>query len=287
MKDPRDWSLPNLPDFDLDDRPRRTDLPDTPDISEHTQRRLRRGAGLAVIAGTALGAFYLTWQIAGPIDAIAYAFFLLVGALWLPTTILLGAPSFPRSFRALFGKGQWILAAVAYDVPFLVQRRTKWELCPGRETSQGHEVYVDDEWHPIEAGEENMTVLGWRPFGILRYKDDRTFLDERADTKADRIRGDSRASATDGGTTVERGGYTEGSPPPVSGVDGRWLIDLKRVYSRGIKRIGDIDIIEKAEEVTRRKEAGSSPMDGWQPIIGSLVGLVLGVATGYVLLGGV
>lgn len=247
-----------------------------------------RGIFAVVLLVSTFVVLRFAWYNAGPIATILYGFLFLVGLTWLPVIIYFGAPSFPGTMRSIFGKGHWILAAVAYNVPFLVQHETGWQLHLGRENGDQYEVYINGDWHPIADGLGNMTVLGWRPFGILRWKDDkRTLVGVRADTRAEHERNETALSLPDGGDTGARAGYSEAAPPAVSGDDGRWLVDLKRAYSQGMRKIGDIDVIEKAEEVARRKQAGSGRMDGWQPIIGSLVGLVLGVATGYVLLGGV
>lgn len=240
---------------------------------------------IALILGVVV--FRTAWRMVGPVATIFYLVLYVLGVGFMPGIILFGAPSFPSILRRVFGKGEWVLASVAYNVPFLVQRRTNWELDLGRETDDGYEVYIDGAWHPVD-GDSNMTVLGWQPFGILRYKDDRAFVDERADARAQDLREETAVSVADGGTTgpAERGGMREATQPAITGLDGQWLVDLKRVYSRGVKRIGDIALIEKAEEVTRRKQAGSDTLEGWEPIIGSLVGLVLGLVTGYVMLGG-
>jgi hypothetical protein len=48
--------------------------------------------------------------------------------------------------------------------------------------------------------------------------------------------------------------------------------------------MGDISNIEKSEEVAMRKQAKESSTAGNQVLIGSLVGLILGIATGYVVM---
>jgi len=63
-----------------------------------------------------------------------------------------------------------------------------------------------------------------------------------------------------------------------------WLVDLKRYWSRGLEQMGDIGLIEKVEEVTMRDEAVGGKNETKRIIVGSLVGLVLGVGTGYVVM---
>ncbi len=168
-------------------------------------------------------------------------------------------------------------------------------MCPGTRD----EVFVDEEWHEIEGGQTNLSVLGWKPFGILRFKTDETLREERVefedrpqqDWSVDEIAtAEVSELVSDGGQsrpTIERAGVEEIVPKRSDVGSNEWLIDLKRVYNRGLKKIGDISIIEKAEEVTMRAEARGSKVDGMEAIVGSIVGLILGLATGYVMLGGV
>lgn len=251
------------------------------------QQLERTSAALLPVGLIALVA-YVSWRFGGPITTVLYTLLFLTGLLLIPTSIYLGGPSFPGGLRKLFGKLQWILGAVAYDVPFLVQHETGWKLHPGRTRTdpdghEGYEVQINGDWHPIEGGITNMTVLGWRPFGILRWKSDRTLVDARADIVAENKRADIMIG--DGGSgQTERGGYVERKMPGISGRDGRWLVDLKRVYSVGVQMIGDIEILERTEEVMARKDAQEGAFSGWEPIIATAIGLVLGVGTAYMML---
>lgn len=251
-------------------------------------------AGLSVLAGV-FAVLSLSWIFAGPISTIVYVMLFVFGASFLPTAVLLGAPSFPRSLKSVFGKLHFTLGQMAFEVGYLVQREDRWEMCPGTRD----EVFIDDRWHEIEGGKTNLSVLGWKPFGILRYKTEETLQEERVDLEQtprqdmsinDIASADVSQIVGDGGRetpTIERAGIPEHPPKPSVVGEGEWLIDLKRVFNRGLKKFGDISVIEKAEEVTMRKEAKSSSVSGMEAIIGSIVGLVLGLATGYVMLGGV
>lgn len=236
---------------------------------------------LGVLGVIALGLIYLSLQLAGVLATILYVFLFLVGSLGIPSTILLMGPSFFGFVRSTMGKLHFILGQMAFGTGYLVQRVDKWEMCPG--TSDA--VFVDDSWHHLE-GRTNKSVLGWQPFGIVRFKTEQTLQEARVDPKNLAINDDG-ITQTDGGNSVDRANYGEIPPDPSVTGDTSWLLDLKRVFTNGVKQMGDISLIEKAEEVTMRKESKDGRTAGWEPIIGSLVGIVLGVATGYVMLGGV
>lgn len=231
--------------------------------------------------------------LAGILATIVYAFAFLIGLTAIPTTILLLGPSMPKFLGGMLGKLHFILGQLAYGTGYLVQRDDRWELCPGT-TNQ---VYIDGEHHDIPDGTSNLNVLGWQPFGILRYKDEESL---------ERLRVDRGGVSADGGRAT-RAGFDEASPwKPQEmdaetkqqlqrlGVDpesasasaGGWWIDLKRVYARGVRHIGDIDIIEAAEQIMMRKTAREGRVSGYEPYIATFVGIVLGVLTAYVLLGG-
>lgn len=269
----------------------------TPDRKRQLKQWALKGA---LSVGALVGIFtvlFLSWNLAGPIDTIVYAYLFVFGASFLPTAVLLGAPSFPRSLKSIFGKLHFTLGQMAFGVGYLVQREDRWEMCPGTRD----EVYVDGMWHDIEGGKTNLSVLGWKPFGILRYKTEQTLKEERVEFEERRTKDrsiDEIATAnvselvSDGGQgtprpTVERAGIKEQAPHPSAVGRDEWLIDLKRLFNRGLKKFGDIALIEKAEEVTMRAEAQSSKVDGMEAIVGSIVGLILGLMTGYVMLGGV
>lgn len=217
-----------------------------------------------------LGVAALSFVLAGPIATVLYAFLFLMGAVGIPTTVMFLSPSFTRGFRSAFGKLHFIMGQVTYGGGFLVEFDNRWEMCPTRKTDDGIEVYIEEEWRGPVTGEENLSVLGWQRFGVLRNKDDDTYEAIRYD-----------GAATDGGSGATRGGHSE--VPPPANTDG-WVLDLKRIWSRGLQKIGDIGLIEKAEEVAMRNEAKDGMTTGWEPIIGAFIGLLLGTGTAYVLL---
>lgn len=229
-----------------------------------------------VVFAIAIGIVWFSWTYAGPIATIVYVVLFLVFATLFPVAILLFGSALPGS--GMVGKLHGVLGAFAFGGLALVQFDDKWELCPAREQA----VYVGGEWYEVPDGQDNLSVLWWNRFGMLRFKDDDTLESVRADTVAERGRGTS----ADGGT-IERGDYTQASPPGVSGQDGMWLLDLKRLVGHGIKKIGNIELIETAEEITSREQAKEGLTAGWEPILGSIVGLIIGIATGWLLLGGV
>lgn len=232
----------------------------------------KRLAVLIVAVFVVSGALYLSVRLAGPLATILYAFLFVMALTLMPLIINLMGNAMPGS--AMLGRGHMILGAFAFDHLYLVDRGTQWELCPGEEDR----VYIDDEWHNITGGLDKKSVLAWRPFGILRYKDDDTLTQVRVDEKALKTRG-PRAS-TDGGE-LERGNYQQAPKDPVSGIDGTWLVDLKRVYSRGVRKIGDIEIIETAEEIIERGQVNDSRLGLDNPTVTFFGALVFGVVTGF------
>lgn len=228
---------------------------------------------LAAIFGAIVGVLYLSWRMAGPIATVVYTFLFVFFFFFFPALIGIVGASTP--FSETVSKLHIILTQFAFGTGYLVQREDKWEWCPG--TSE--KVFVDGQWHPIEGGGENLSILGWRPFGILRYKDDETYSNVRADTVAEQQRG-----ATADGGTIKRAGLQEAAQPGVSGQDGTWLIDLKRAVSGGVRRIGDIEMIEVAEEIIERGEVKTSRSSYWAPVIGTIVGTIIGIFTGYIFL---
>lgn len=232
-------------------------------------KKLYAGMLAMIVTVTVL---YFTAQSRGIVATILYAFLFVMSAILFPMAIGLFGSAVPN----FIGKLHLILGAVAFDHHYLVQRENHWDWCPG---DRGR-VWIDGEWHEIsEESQSNYSVLGWRPFGILRYKEDSTWTEYRADTKATKNRG---TAETDGGRSgVERGGIKEATPPAVTGIDGTWVLDLKRVYSRGIKKIGDVELIETAEEVIERGEVGGGRLSGTSPLVENMAMLILGVLVGF------
>lgn len=247
-------------------------------LTSKTAKKFSISAG---VVGAVAFVFVLLVQSRGVVNAVVYTFLFAFSAALFPTLIGLFGNAVPMAES--IGKLHITLGAIAFDHHYLVQRENKWEVCPG---DRGR-VYIDEEWHDVE-GLENYSVLGWRPFGILRYKDTETWKDKRADRKAKQLRGET---ATDGGggETVERAGWKETSQPVVNGRTGKWLLDLKQAYTRGMEKIGDIELIETAEEVIERGEVDDkNRMGGWRETIEVFGGLLLGamVAGGYIMLSG-
>lgn len=213
----------------------------------------------------------------GIVNAIVYSFVFLVGAAFLPFFIALAGADLP--LNAAIGRVHILLGAIAFNHHYLVDMGDKWEWCPGEE----ERVYIEGEWYNIDGGFENRSVLGWRPFGILRFKDDDTYREIRADTKAERDRR-GRGTTTDGGVVeITRGGYDEAEKPLKTGTDGIWVVDLKRLFARGVRKFGDVELVETAEEIIERGEVTQSTFEGWRPLIGTIMGLFLGCGFGYML----
>jgi len=228
------------------------------------------------IAAVAIAAFAFAVQSRGLFNAIIYTMLFGFAATLFPVGINLFGSATPNSV----GKLHLLLGAVAFDHHYLVQREHGWEWCPG---DRGR-VWIDDEWHDV-GGEENYSVLGWRPFGILRYKDPDTWSDKRADTAGMQQRPSAtreRDPSTDGGAPViERGGIREVERPAISGLDGTWLLDLKRVMSNGVRKIGDVELIETAEEIIERAQVDDSRMGNAGPLVETILGVFLGIIAGY------
>jgi len=245
---------------------------------------------LAITAGAVGG----VWYLAGAVDAVVYTVLFIAGAALVPVGILMFAPSLPHAIGAPLGRGMWILQQVVFGTGYLVEFDSEYRACPGDDG----EVYIDGEWHDVN-GMEDMTVLGWKPFGTVRFKDDDTLSRERVDNEINE-------PATDGGSapgaadiaTMElddvmtpvdsgeekkrtRGGYTDFGLPERAD---NWVLDLKAVYNSGLKKVGDIANIEKSEEVAMREDAKEGVTSGNEVLIGSVVGLLLGIASGYVTL---
>lgn len=237
-----------------------------------------------------------SWYLVGTVDTVIYVFLFLLGLGAVPLGIMMLAPSLPRSIGAPLGRGMWICQQLCFGTGYLVEFPSEYRICLGDDDGR---VYINGEWHDV-AGMDNMTMLGWQPFGSIRYKDSDTLNRERVDDTTGRTTtdGGARPAAADIATmgiddvmsddnqsseadTTTRGGYTDFGPPDRP--DG-WVLDLKAVFSAGLKQIGDIANIEKAEEVAMREDAKDGVGAGNEVLIGSVVGLILGIASGYVTL---
>jgi hypothetical protein len=219
----------------------------------------------------AIGALYLSYRAFGLIETIIYAFVFGFTATVVPISIMLMRAGTP--FNAGIGRFHVVLGAFAFGHHYLVQLDDRWKWCPG----DGARYWLDGEYHDIDAGFDNRSVLGWRPFGILRHKDYDTLADKRVDDG-----GAGDVSIADGGA-VNRGGYDMLEEPPETGRR-EWLLDLRRVLTRGIKQIGDIDLIETAEEIIERGQVDESKMGSYRPLVAFVVMSIIGLIAGYVFL---
>lgn len=245
---------------------------DPEEVREQVTHAARKILALAIPALAVVFMVYLSLRLAGVVATIVYALLFLMTLTLAPLVINLMGNALPGS--TMLGRGHIILGAFAYNNHYLVDFGTHWDWCPGDDDR----VYIDGEWHDIDGGLEKKSVLGWRPFGILRYKESDTFQEVRVDEAALRDRG--QEATTDGGG-LERGGYSQEAKNPVSGIDGTWLIDLKRLYNRGVRKIGDIEVIETAEEIIERGQVNDSAIGLDNPTVTFFMALVFGVITGF------
>lgn len=241
--------------------------------SAQSSTRVRRAVVAVCILIIAFSIVLWSVQTRGILNTIWYTFVFLSAAAFFP--IIIGL--FGHLVFNSVGKLHLILGAVAFNHHYLVQRRNRWEWCPG---DRGR-VYIDDEWHDITSGLDNYNVLSWRPFGILRYKDADTWTDRRADTAAQRDSHERDPTADGGQATVEYAGIEEVSQPAISGKEGTWLLDLKRICTRGVRKIGDVELIETAEEVIERGQVDDGKLTQWGPLAETLGGLILGICVGF------
>jgi len=249
----------------------------TPDVDisvgDRRKRQAKRGILLGFVIATVVAILALSVVLAGIIATVVYAFVFLMSLTFLPLLISLLGNALPGS--AALGKGHIVLTAFAFDHHYLVDMGDRWEWCPGDEDS----VYIEGRHIEIDGDTSKRSVFGWRPFGILRYKDADTYGDIRVDEAALSQRTDA---AADGGTrTLERGGFREADRPIETGLDGKWIVDLKRVFNRGVSKIGDIDIIETAEEIVERGQVNDGRLQTMSPAITFFIATAFGVAVGF------
>lgn len=237
-------------------------------------------AAVMVIIGAAL---YGSVLLFGIVATIVYVMLFLMGATMIPLSVYMGLPKTVGSVRGPLGKIHMILGQVSFGVGYLVQDNQKYQMCPGTRDA----YYYDGDWYDISGGQENLTILGLRPFGFIRHKDEETLRNARVDPDEFRpeIRdietADVESLVSDGGevTGISRGGFQEIKPQSLTHP---WIIDLKRYYSRGMQRIGDIKIIEDTEDIAEKQEAEEGTMDRYGPMLGMVAGLMIGVMTGLI-----
>lgn len=274
-------------------------------FQDHRTGVLRSVASVALLA-VAIGTLVVSYQLAGPIATVAYAVLFLLGLTLLPVSILLFGQIVPNSL----GTGMFILGQLAFGEGWLVQHDDGWQMHPGRTRDGRSEIYLGGHWHPLDA-DSKKTVLGWAPFGILLRKTKETMAEARparqgAGVDLDALDADERvavetmqdvgvdvgklgiqqATRSDGGedvTVVKRGEIEQVQRDYQRRHE--WVLDLKRWWSEGLSRMGDIDVVEKIEEVTMRNEAMADANRRRNTYIGVAVGLVLGVLTGMLSMG--
>lgn len=262
---------------------------------------LRRLVILAcsIIALGILG--YLLFATFGFVGGVVYGTAFVVGATLLPGIVMFVQSGTPLTI----GKLEFAFGQMAFGRGWLVQRNDGWDMHPGEVIDGVDHVWIDGQWRPV-PDTANQTILGYQPFGVLFYKDDDTLEEVRVDDelRSSLDHGDTpsageiarmrasdvlstepeRASVTDGsGTKLERSGVRQKQPTVEDLPESGWLVDLARYWTPGLEKMADIDILEKVEEVTMRSEA-LGETDSKRMMYGTVVGLVLGAATGYVVM---
>lgn len=236
-------------------------------------------SGVTVVA---VGGTYASVRLFGILDTVIYLMLFASGVSLIPILVYMYLPRSITTFQGPIGMLSFSLGMVAFGEGYLVETNHGYRMCPG--TTEKY--YFDGEWYDIAGGEGNRSILGFRPFGMLRHKDGGAFESvqiseaEDATPSVEEIATDGLDIAlSDGGeqsTGIVRGDVAEVRPRRVDG----WLIDLKHYYSRGIQKMGDISVIEDAEAIAERGEAEESRMDNLGVISGVLGGLLLGVGGG-------
>lgn len=236
---------------------------------------------LVILFSTAAIILWFSWNTAGPIDTIVYAFLFIFAATFFPVSLLFDL-IVGDMMRNAYGKLHFIMGQLVFQHGWLVQiGRDTLELVPGREDA----FWYDGNWYTnVDDAVRNQTVMGWMPFTMAYFKDEESLSEYRVDPRAIANGG---TAIGDGGSVSERGGFEEAPPPTgVSGMDGTWLADAKALFGRGLEKIGDMSIIQRTEQVEMQKQAKQSRVGGWEPIIGVIAGLLIGILVGYVMVGG-
>lgn len=226
-----------------------------------TLKKLATVAILALVMGVLL---YGSYVVFGALNAIVYWFAFSLGAFGLMALINVLRQTMFNSV----GKFHILLMQVAYNHGYLVEYEDRYDWHPGTRD----QVWIDGEWHDVD-GQDKLNILGWRPFGLTRYKDDETWSEYRVDSRAKPDGGDI--------TPVERANIAELGPDEYLPLEYRtgnegWVLDLKKLYTAGVQKIGDIEVLETAEEVTEREQVGIGKLAGHSALLESVAGLVLG-----------
>jgi hypothetical protein len=273
-----------------------------------TRTRVIRFVSTVVLIAVPSVIFYLSWNISGPISTIVYSILFLLCFGLAPILIGIFGQTVPGA--GSLGKAHFVLGQFAAGTGWLVQLDDRYEMCPG----DREKFWYDGDWYEVPEGQTNLTVLGWKPFGMTWFKTDDDLREARVDPRG----------VTDGGMqTVQRGGVRGAEPniqqdfecvaceKPVevgmehcpscgvpidagSEIDAAtssqiqrfqpdtWLVSLHRLYRTGLGRIGNTDLIETAEEQTMLDEVGSGTVSEWSTVIGGIIGVTLGIVAGYV-----
>jgi len=240
-------------------------------VSDRQKRIAKQALTVLLLAGIMGALFWGSLVLFGALSAVVYWVMFLIGLGFFPGAINVIRGSMPVSV----GKFHIILMQVAFNHGYLVQREDRYEWCPGTAT----EVWIDGQSHDLE-GTDNLTVFGWRPFGVLRYKEGDTWEEQRVDTA-------SQSNAMPNGGTVERAEIEE-LPPDYSvdvesGTKGWWVLDLKRIYGRGVRKIGDIELYERAEEVIERGELAGQKQHQERPLLQVSLAMFFGVVVSFIM----
>lgn len=263
-----------------------------------TWRRVRITLGVLLAIATPTIAVYMVYDLTESVlDTAVYTLTFLFTASIIPIMInLLGAAT-PGG--ASLGKGHFIIGNIAARYPYLVQKAGEYRLCIGREDA----YYLDGEWHKIDDGERNRTILGWREVGFIWHKLPKDVDNERADT----------GIADGGDAVIQRGGQKAVARPSMDslacpscestvGTDTKfcpncgnpiemdtritrpdgWLISVHRLYGKGLEMIGNINLLETAEEQAKRDEVSAGIVDEWSRVLAVIVMFPLSFIGGYI-----
>lgn len=232
-----------------------------------TTERAYQVYAATLLSAIAVFTLWVSNTLVGTTTTVIYALLFCVGLGLLPGLVGFFGVSFTGGMRKISGALHFRLAQLAFGGSYLVQTDDGWQICPGK----AEQVYFDGEWQDVKGGDKRK-ILGKSPFGLLRYKEDDTWRELRSDA----------LPVADGGEGIVPGIDTVQVTPQARD----WRLDLRRAFARGLRQIADISAIEKAEEIAMRQEARDSRIGGWEPIIGSLIGLLLGILTAWVMTAG-
>jgi len=245
---------------------------DREDVVAHLQSpKGKVQMGMIGLALVLLAALYISLRFNGALATVVYAITFVVAATFIPSVVTVLRGGVP--FGGAIGGLQMTLGQFCYGVGYLVEFEDRYEWCPGTEES----VYIDGAWRDIESGQQNLTQLGWKPFGMIHWKPE----NEQAHPFSDYQPHAESGASTDGGVdSVTRGGAKQASLEKAQQQRGP-VVDMKRVMNSNVRKFGDTELIERVEEIIERGEVQDSQRSAYGPMIGSIVGLVIGIIVGY------